>query len=99
MIERASSSPGGRTRARVSYLVSVPVLLALLVPLAILDLDIPFFGAAGMILVGAAVIYSVERWEDPARAKERWGGANIWAGAVVLALVLVAGAYILLFGW
>ncbi len=98
MTETASTpGPDRRMRARVGSLISVAVLLAIVIPLAILDLNIPFYGAAGMILVGAGIIHSVERWENPARAKQRWGGPH-GAFAVVVAAAGALGVYIILFG-
>jgi hypothetical protein len=94
----SASHPESRSRARARDVVIAAVLLALIVPLVVLDVEIPFYGAAGMVLVAAGIIYSVERWEDPARAQRRWAGPSVWTAALVLALVSAAGAYILLLG-
>ncbi len=94
-------SPSGRDsrkRARVTNTATAAVLLAVIVPLLVLDLDIPFYGVVGMVLVAAGIIYLVERWEDPARAQRRWAGWRVWTAALVLALASAAGAYVLLLG-
>ena len=95
-----ASAPGRRSpnRARVADAVPVALVLAVLVPLVILDVDIPFYGAVAIILAGAGIIYAVERSEDPARAERRWGRPSVWGGAVVVMLGIAALAVVLLLG-
>lgn len=87
-----------RRRSVTAYLVTVVVLLVVLVPLVVLDWDIPFVGAVAMILAGATVVYSVERWEDPGRASERWLGLLPMGAALLVTLGAVIGLYVILLG-
>jgi len=97
-VSATPSRADGRRRAVISYLATLVVLLLVLVPLVILDWDIPFVGAGAMILAAGAVIYSVERWEDPARARERWVGSLPITAALLVGGSVVIGLYVVLLG-
>jgi hypothetical protein len=69
--ERALTSKTARRRAAASYLVRIAFLLVLFVSYMVEE--IPFLVAVAFILAAAAVLYLVERWEDPVRARNSWG--------------------------